>query len=75
MSATLDLSVSMHGWVCSACHQLYDAMWRPTEKEKAWRPPVTYMWPVDKPTFNFCPNCGASFKKDTEEYAEEIRSR
>ena len=61
MRATLDLSGSLHGWVCSNCHQLYDALWRPIEKEKAWTPSSAFNWVADKPTFHFCCRCGANF--------------
>lgn len=67
MKASLDLSAALHGWVCSNCKQLYDAYWRPIPNEKAWAPPVSYSWPADKPTFNYCSRCGASFgRKETE---------
>ena len=34
------------GWVCSRCHEF------PTDDE----------WDDEKPTFNYCPNCGAKMK-------------
>lgn len=74
MKASLDLTASLHGWVCSNCKQLYDAMWRPIANEKAWCPPATYSWPADKPTFNYCPNCGACFNKENPYGDPEIRS-
>ena len=75
MTATLDLSASFHGWVCSNCKQLYDAYWRPISTEKAWAPPVAYNWPADKPTFRYCSNCGALFSKQSQyEENEELRT-
>ena len=73
MNASLDLTASCHGWMCSNCHQLYDAMWRPIPKEKAWAPPACFNWPADKPTFNFCEHCGARFSEEPG-YADEIRT-
>ena len=71
--SSLDMSASFHGWVCSNCHQLYDAMWKPIPIDKAWAPPVQYMWVEDKPTFNFCSTCGERFEKEPD-YGDEIRS-
>ena len=64
MEATLDLAATLYGWKCSNCNQLYDAMWRPVTLDKTWAPPATFLWTNDKPTFNFCPNCGAHFDKE-----------
>ena len=74
MKASLDLSASLHGWVCSNCKQLYDSMWRPIPTNKAWAPPVTMNWPADKPTFNYCSNCGAELNNKEPDYGDEIRS-
>lgn len=64
MIAELALSATKFGWQCTNCHQLFDAMWRPVEPEKVWRPPVAYMWMADKPPFRFCPNCGIELGKE-----------
>lgn len=73
MGASLNLSASYHGWVCSNCKQLFDCMWRPIEYRKAWIPPSNYIWPEDKPTFRFCPSCGEPIEKEPD-YADEIRT-
>ena len=62
--ATLDLLATLYSWQCSNCHALFDAMWRPVALEKVWAPPVTYQWTADKPDFNYCPHCGACFRKE-----------
>lgn len=74
MKASLDLTASLHGWQCSNCHQLFDAMWRPTKPEKAWAPPVSSNWAADRPTFNYCCNCGAEFTGKEPSYGDEIRT-
>ena len=62
--ADLELMATQYAWGCSNCHAMYDAMWRPTTIEKTWAPPVTYLWMTDKPTYNYCPNCGQPFRKE-----------
>lgn len=71
MKAELAISATMCCWECTNCHQLFDAMWRPTTPEKAWKPPVTYAWTADRPPYRFCPNCGISLMGDME-CGEEI---
>ena len=76
MEANLELFATQFVWVCSCCKSRYDAFWRPTEKnKKAYRPPVTYLWTEDKPTWNYCPTCGAQFGKELPggEAASELR--
>ena len=73
MKASLDLTASLHGWMCSNCKQLFDAMWRPIPIDKCWAPPIAYQWPADKPTFKYCPTCGAAFGEEPS-YGDEIRS-
>ena len=66
MDATLDLMATQAVWVCSNCHAKFDAFWRPVErgKQASYFPPATYQWTSDKPTFNYCPECGACFRKE-----------
>ena len=62
--ANLALAATKFGWQCTNCHQLFDAMWRPIDDKKIWKPPVAYNWMLDKPPFNFCPTCGEGFSDD-----------
>lgn len=64
MGSELALNASMKCWECTNCHQLYNAIWRPVKGDKVVEPPKAYNWAADKPTYRYCPMCGAEFKKE-----------
>lgn len=67
MSASLELMATQSVWVCSNCHARFDAFWRHVEEgKKAYTPPKAYQWTSDKPTFNYCPQCGVSLRKESD---------
>lgn len=68
--AKLELFATQHCWVCSACGQKFDALWRPSDKP--YKPLKRDMWSTDKPVFRYCPMCGEEFER---EESEEIKTQ
>lgn len=66
MTATLDPMVTQYVWVCSNCKTRFHYSWRPLAENVRILPPnPAYQWTADRPTYRYCPMCGAKFVKES----------